>query len=259
MNRRMTRIALAGALTLTATIGYAANAQATFHENLIREVHEGGATGDYVELQAYSAGQNLVGGKYINTYDGGGTLFTSTLIPTNVANGSDQATILIAHDVSTPGADVINPLLNVVNTGGTVCFSTSPLGTAAALDCVAYTSGPTMFPVPAPSPFGTPVVLPGGDLTGSTLIRSIARACATRLDAADDTNDSAADFTIGTGNPRGNSVTPTETNCPATAPPGNPTSPVNPAGHIRQRKCKKKQKTSAEIAKKRKCKRKKKH
>ena len=46
---------------------------------------------------------------------------------------------------------------------------------------------------------------------------------------------------------------------PATTPPGNPTSPVNPAGNIRKRKCKKKQKTSrsAEVAKKKKCKKKK--
>jgi subtilisin-like proprotein convertase family protein len=48
---------------------------------------------------------------------------------------------------------------------------------------------------------------------------------------------------------------------PVTTPPGNPTSPINPAGNIRQRKCKKKQKTtpkSAESAKKKKCKKKKK-
>jgi hypothetical protein len=43
-------------------------------------------------------------------------------------------------------------------------------------------------------------------------------------------------------------------------PPGNPTSPVNPAGNIRKRKCKKKQKTAgAEIAKRKKCHLKKKH
>jgi hypothetical protein len=112
-----------------------------------------------------------------------------------------------------------------------------------------------MFPTPAPSPYGTPVSLPGGDLTGMTLVRSISRGCATALDVADDTDNSAADFTVGTGNPRGNSVTPTETVCP----PGNPNSPTNPAGKTRKRKCKKKQKRSAEVAKKKKCKKKKKH
>jgi hypothetical protein len=72
------------------------------------------------------------------------------------------------------------------------------------------------------------------------------------LDAADDTNNSATDFTVGTGNPRGNAVTPTETVCP----PGNPTSPTNPAGHLRKRKCKKSNR-SASVAKKKKCKKKK--
>ena len=39
------------------------------------EVHEGvAANGDYVELQAYSAGQNFVANKHIVTYDAGGGL-----------------------------------------------------------------------------------------------------------------------------------------------------------------------------------------
>jgi hypothetical protein len=245
--RDTTFTALLGTALLAVLLG-AASAQASFHQNLIREVHEGGATGDYVELQAYAAGENLVAGKYVNTYDGGGGLLTSTLIPSNVANGANQATILIAHDASTPGADVVNAGLNVVNTGGTVCYSSSPLGTAAALDCVAYSSGPTMFPTPPPSAYGTPVSLPGGDLTGKTLARSISRGCPTALDPADDTNNSAADFTVGTGNPRGNAVAPTETPCP-------------PATGAKKKKCKKhkKKKSGAYSAKKKKCKKRKHH
>lgn len=244
MRKRVISFAVFTAVTSSLVV--AGSAQASFHLNLIREVHEGGATGDYVELQAYAAGENLVGGKYVNTYDGGGGLMTSTLIPANVPSGANQATILIAHDASTPGADVVNAGLNVVNTGGTVCYSTSPVGTAPALDCVAYTSGPTAFPTPPPSPYGTPVSLPGGDLTGSTLVRSISRGCPTALDIADDTGNSAADFTVGTGTPRGNSVPPTETVCP----PG--------AGATTRKKCKKqhKKKTGAYSAKKKKCKRK---
>ena len=250
MNRRLTRIALSTGIALVVVGGLTSTALATFHDNRIREIHEGGATGDYVELQAFSSGQNFVAGKFINTYDGGGTLLTSTPIPSDVANGANQATILIAHDASTPGADVVNAALNVVNTGGTVCYSTSTIGTDPALDCVAYTSGMTDFPTPAPSPYGTPVSLPGGDLTGMTLIRSISRGCATALDPADDTDNSAADFTVGTGNPRGNSVTPTETVCPP--------SPNN-SGTSAKSKCKKKKKKrSAEAAKKKKCKKKKK-
>jgi hypothetical protein len=42
---------------------------------------------------------------------------------------------------------------------------------------------------------------------------------------------------------------------PSTTPPGNPTSPINPAGNVRKRKCKKKQKGAA-AAKRRKCRKK---
>jgi hypothetical protein len=250
MNRRLTRFALAAVVATAGVAAFASTASASFHLNLIREVHEGnGATGDYVELQSYSAGENLVGGKYIHTYDGGGGPLTSTLIPSNVPNGANQATILIAHDASTPGADVVNAGLNVDNTGGTVCYSASADPTAPALDCVAFKGNnpsPTMFPTPPPSPYGNAFPLPGaapGAQLGpnQSLIRTISRGCATQLDAADDTNNSAADFTIGAGNPRGNSVTPTETPCP----------PSSPA----KKKCKKhkKKKTGAYSAKK-KCK-----
>jgi hypothetical protein len=217
-------VSVLGAAVLVSALGASA-AQATFHENLIREVHEGGATGDYVELQSYAAGQNLVSGKYINSYDGGGSVLTSTLIPSNVANSANNATILVAHDASTPGADVIDAGLNVDSTGGTVCFSESPLGNAPALDCV-YFGDPTPVtgtapPIGNPSPVGSIIslsALPGGSLLGNSLIRSISRGCATLLDAADDTNNSAADFSIGTGNPRGNASPITETPCPPIPP-----------------------------------------
>ncbi len=86
--------------------------------------------------------------------------------------------------------------------------------------------------------------LPGGDLTGSTLVRSISRGCATALDIADDTGNSAADFTVGTGTPRGNSVPPTETVCPPAT-----------AATTTKKKCKKhKKKKSGAYSAKKKCK-----
>ncbi len=86
-------------------------------------------------------------------------------------------------------------------------------------------------------------------MTGKTLIRTISRGCATALDAADDTNNSAADFTVGTGNPRNNAATPTETPCPTTTS----TTPT-------KKKCKKKEEAPpAYSAKKKKCKKKKHH
>jgi Tfp pilus assembly protein PilW len=85
------------------------------------------------------------------------------------------------------------------------------------------------------------------NLDNQTLVRTISRGCPTSLDPADDTN-SAADFTLGTGSPRSNSATPTETQCPATPP-------------ATKKKCKKhkKKKNGAYSAKKKKCKKKKHH
>jgi hypothetical protein len=257
MNRRLNRFALAGALTLVAAGVLTSSAAATYHENRIREVHETGGDGDYVVLQAFSAGQNFVSGRQVVTYDGGGNPFSHVVLST-VPNGSNQATILVG-DTGVSGADATDVGFNVVNTGGAVCFSegTTILAPPTGVDCVAY-AGTTLvaFPdVPPASPYGSPVNIGGANLDGKSLVRSISRGCPTSLDAADDTNNSAADFSVSAStNPRNNAAPITEKVCP----PGNPNSSTNPAGKTRKRKCKKKQKRSAEVAKKKKCKKKKK-
>jgi hypothetical protein len=229
-----------------ATLVAAGSAQASYHQNLIREVHEGsGGTGDYVELQSYAAGENLVAGKHIVSYDGGGGVLTNFIIPSNVSNAANQATILIAHDASTPGADFLAGTdLNVVNTGGTVCYTDGD--TAVKLDCLAFKGTMNPLIVAPGAAFGAPFALPGANLDNQSLIRTISRGCATALDQADDTN-SASDFSLGAGSPRGNSVTPTETTCPT------------PPAATKKKKCKKKKHRSAESAKKKKCKKKKHH
>jgi len=129
MNRRLVGLALTASLSVLGLGAFASNAAATYHENLIREVHEGGVSGDYVELQSYAAGQNLVAGKHIVSYDAGGGPGTLTdyTIPSNVGNGANQATILIASTATVSGVTAdfnagVN--LNVDNTGGTVCLRT---------------------------------------------------------------------------------------------------------------------------------------
>jgi hypothetical protein len=255
MSRRLGRVALATALALSGTAVVASSASASYHDNRIREVHETGGDGDYVVLQAFSAGQNFVAGRQVVTYDGGGNAFSRVAL-SNVANGSNQATILVG-DTGVAGADATDSSFNVINTGGTVCFSegTTILSPPTGVDCVAYAGGTTTFPaVPPASPYGTPLSLGAANFDGKSLVRTITRGCATALDAGDDTNDSAADFSVTTStNPRNNAAPITETACP----PGNPASPTNPAGKTRKRKCKKKQKRSAAVAKKKKCKKKK--
>ncbi|MDP9227702.1 MAG: hypothetical protein M3M99_01460, partial [Actinomycetota bacterium] len=119
MNRR--RIATVSAIAALALgAGIASSAGASYHENMISEVHQGvGDVGDYVELQAFTPGQNLVGGHYVLSYDGGSAVFDTFLFPSNVANGANQATILIANDATVAGAD-FNAAgnLQIVNANG---------------------------------------------------------------------------------------------------------------------------------------------
>src|SRR5262249_29475532 len=204
MDRRLKRIAFAGALAACLTGAFASTASASFHLNLIREVHEGGLAGpDYVMLQSYAAGENLVAGKHIVTYDPSGNVFSDYTIPSNVANGANQATILISNGPFA-GADFVAGSgtgpgnLSIFDTGGTVCYTDSP--TTVSLDCVAYvgSNASTMFPASPPaSPYGTPVSLGGKDLSNTSLVRTTGRGCPTLLEAVDDTNNSAADFSVG--------------------------------------------------------------
>ncbi len=97
-------------------------------------------------------------------------------------------------------------------------------------------------PYPAPGPAAqtlTSLDAPNGGPSGGTW----------RLFATDDTTGNGGSITSW-------SVELDYTPTPATTPPGNPASPINPAGNIRQRKCKKKKKRAA-VAKKKKCKKKK--
>ena len=258
MNRRLVRLTLIASLSMLGLGAVASSASATYHENRIREIHETGADGDYVVLQAFSAGENFTANKQVVTYNGGGAI-VSHVVLSNVGNGANQATILVG-DTGVAGADATDAGFDVINTGGTVCFSEGILivPPPTGVDCVAYDGNSTGFigpTVPPASAYGTPLQLGAPDFNGKSIVRSIARGCATSLDAADDTNDSAADFSVSTStNPRNNASPITETVCP----PGNPNSPTNPAGKTRKRKCKKKQKRSAQVAKKKKCKKKKK-
>jgi hypothetical protein len=256
MPRCLTRFALPAALTLTAVLGFASSASASYHDNRIREVHETGINGDYVVLQAFSPGQNLVSGRQVVTYDGGGNPLSHVVL-SNVQNASNQATILVGDD-GVPGADATDPGFNVVNTGGAVCFAegTSIATDPTGIDCIAYIGTMlTGFPaVPPASPYGTPFSLGGPNFDGQSIVRSIGRGCGTLLEPADDTNNSAADFAFGAPLARNNAAPITETACPPTA--ATPTTPAK-----KRKKCKKAKKKKsgggAYAAKKKKCKKKK--
>ena len=171
-------------------------AWAPFHFMKIVEVFPGTAASpaaQYVVLQAYSSGQNFVGGHSIVVYDASGGVVGSSTFPTDVSNGADQAKILIgtaeAEALFSIAADLIMSS-SIDPTGGKACFDT--------IDCVAWGNytGPS-------GGVGTPVG-PGGLVLGQAIRRNLGSDGL--LQDADDTDDSATDFAfVGVPAPTNNS------------------------------------------------------
>lgn len=196
------------ALVLCGLAVAAPPASATFHEMSIREVYPGSSaepTAEYVELQMWHAGQNLVGQHTLRTYSAGGAP-TATVLPSGVSGDANQSTVLIATpeaesrfsgitaDAPLASTDQLNPA------GGAVCWE--------EIDCVAWGS----FSGALPSPAGPPAA-PAGIPDGMALRRTIAPGCSTLLEPTDDRDNSAADFSAVFPNPRPNSTAPTEFAC----------------------------------------------
>ncbi|HXQ89489.1 MAG TPA: hypothetical protein VN733_07590, partial [Solirubrobacterales bacterium] len=142
-------------------------------------------------------------------YDAAGALVGSSTFAANVAAGDSQSTILVATAQAAeqlgvaPDATLDQPA-KLVAAGGAVCWDD--------LDCVSWGG----FKGSLPSPAGSPAA-PGGIPAGSALQRTITRGCATNLSAADDSDDSAADFALVQPQPRPNSSPPSERPCPSEA------------------------------------------
>jgi hypothetical protein len=197
--------AAATALLLVAWTG---TASATFHLMQVREVYPGSAANpdaEYVELQMWASGQNLVAGHFVRSYGSAGNVIATSTFPTDVPNAANQSTLLLA----TPQAEAefgvaadasLSPAGQLSPAGGAVCWE--------AIDCVAWGS----FSGSLPSPAGTPVAA-AGIPDGMAIRRSIDRGCPTALDLEDDHDNSAADFAVVFPTPRPNSLPPTEKPC----------------------------------------------
>jgi hypothetical protein len=182
-------------------------ASATFHRMMIREVYAGSVThpdSEYVELQMWASGQNFVDGHTIGFYNASGGPVGSATFTHDVSGDANQSTLVAA----TPEAEAefgINPdaglnpgLLNP--TGGAICWE--------SLDCVAWGN----FTGSSSSPVGQPAA-PAGIPAGMALRRTIEPGCATLLEPGDDSDNSAADFSLVFPGPRPNSVSPSEHVC----------------------------------------------
>ena len=207
------RPAVVGALGAVAwLLAFAAiPASANHHFMKVREVFAGAVgqpSAQFVELQMHAPGQTVMAGKQIVVYDAAGATIDTFTFPANVANGANQSSILIA---TTQAASFFGVTPDLTMTpvipaaGGKVCFiRPSPL---TVWDCVAwgnYTGSSTGV--------GTPFNQAGGLVTGSSALRDISGGTnPNTLEAADDTNNSTADFDLADASPRNNAGATTTT------------------------------------------------
>ncbi|MET0559347.1 MAG: hypothetical protein ABW065_11830 [Solirubrobacterales bacterium] len=209
-----------------ASLGLAASpAAATFHLMEIREVYAGSAASpgsEYVELQMYAAGQNLVGGHFLRAYGPTGNVLATDAFPADVKGGDDQSTLILA----TPEAESqfgivadgpLSPSGQLDPSGGAVCWET--------IDCVSWGS----FSGSLPSPTGSPAT-PGGIPDAMALRRLISPGCATLLEPTDDHDNSAADFSAVFPGPRPNSSPASERPCESSPTAGQSPKEVGSAG-----------------------------
>jgi hypothetical protein len=201
-------------------------AGASFHVIKVRELFPGTAAtpgSNYIELQMYAGGQNQVHFGTLRTYAANGSTLHSFSPSSDVGNAENQRTVLIADsDYATvfpsgPTPDATDMNLNLSPTGGAACWPVN----SSPIDCVSW--GAFTGNASLPSTAGSPVQGSGasGAISDSkAIIRSITPACSTLLEEADDSNDSATDFSEASPNPRSNASAILETAC--SSPVGGP-------------------------------------
>jgi hypothetical protein len=225
--RERTRLrgGILGVAVLAAMAMAGPTAEASFHEISIREVYPGSVAqpeSSYVELQMYSSGQEFVGSHGIDLYNASGAAIdangaaggTTLSFGGNLTSPSvNQQTILIG-DSGVQAAfgvtpDLANAAFNIPAAGGAACW-------AGSIDCVAWGS----FTDSPPPIVGTPVDQGGGIPNGMALKRKITGgSCTNLLDSADDTNDSASDFSDASPAPVSYATVPPGMSCTSPSPP----------------------------------------
>ena len=203
-------------LALFALLLLASPAWASFHLIKVREVFPGTVArpnSGYVELQMYASGQNLVQLGELEVLSSAGTVTNSFTPSASVANGANQRTVLIADTEFSsqfPGitADFTDAGLNLNPSGGAVCW---PQTEPPFDDCASWGSFSAKASLPSPGDAGP--ALPSGIPDGMAIRRTIAPGCATLLEDADDSNNSAVDFSAVSPAPRNNASTPSEHEC----------------------------------------------
>jgi len=198
----MRRASVVSGLALFALLA-ASPARANFHLVKVVEVFTGteaAPDAQYVMLQAYSAGQNVLTGHSVQVYDTDGVLIPggTFAFSSGVLNSSNQMTILLATSAAQTffnmSADLTIPAI-LPPGGGMVCWNSVPMP-----ECVAW-GGYTGPSTRIGTPYNSPVGIPPGKAIHRKL--DICMGAAT-LEACDDTLSSANDFQMVAPLPRNN-------------------------------------------------------
>lgn len=213
----MRRVILACVLSglLAAALAAAPAAHATFHLIKVREVYPGSSDDSYVELQMFAGGQTFLTNHAMTIYDSNGSLVHSSKFTSGLANGQNQATVLVGDsNVQSEfgvAPDLVDSGLSIPAAGGAVCWNAG----GVPADCVAWGdfSGGAALQTATGTTVGSPAS-PGGITAGKAIRRTIQPGCATLLEESDDTNSSAADFSEVTPAPRDNASPIVEMTCP---------------------------------------------
>ena len=152
----------------------------------------------YIVLQMYAGGQNLVNGQTVRVFNSAGSVIGTYTFAANVTNGASQTRILIATTEAVtlfgiPRDLAMTPVIPL--TGGKVCFDNTNI------DCVAWGDYSPVDPTVG-TPFSISTCYGGGLRQGQALARSL-KGNAT-LEASDDTDVSIDDFFFSFPDPRNN-------------------------------------------------------
>ena len=195
------------AVVVGTTLLWTGPAHANFHLIKITEIFPGTAAepaAQFVELQMYSDGQNQLATHSLVVYDDMGLEQARYTFTAAVPDGSDQAHVLLA----TPEAETLFGVeadlamaASIQPGGGKVCWE------PGLVDCASWGSYSAGATDQGASATGTPFNAPAGLVPGQSMERKISGgANADKLDAGDDTNDSAADFQLASPTPQANSA-----------------------------------------------------
>ena len=186
---------------LIALLAPGTTAVASFHEMLIEEI-DTGQPGQpelqFVDLQMYEPGQNIVGGKKLRVYAADGSAHECT-IPSNVPAFLDDSHVLFAatNPIHSVIPDFVMPAI-LDGAGGALCF--------ADVDCVSWGS----FAGSTSPSSGTPLAQ---DFAGSLDSMHRSKGGDDVLQKTDDTNNSQEDFSAAAPDPQHNSGSATQMSC----------------------------------------------